>query len=231
MPAEPAAVCRAVARTYRADSSAVPALRGVDLSLPAGSITALVGPSGSGKSTLLRLLACIDRPDSGQIRIAGTEVAQLSRTGRVKLRRMRLGYVHQNPADNLLDYLTVREHLELGAALRGLRPADSQLAALLDRLALAARAGHLPRRLSGGEQQRTAIGFAAVGPPALLVADEPTGQLDHTTAGEVLAALRVLATTGVAVVAATHDPAVARQADRVVQLRDGQIVEEEPEWQ
>jgi ABC-type lipoprotein export system ATPase subunit len=219
-----------VARTYRVDRSAVPALQGVTLSLPAGSITALVGPSGSGKSTLLRLLACIDRPDAGTITIDGMEVARLSRTGRVRLRRTRLGFLYQNPADNLLDYLTVREHLALGAALRGRPRHDPQLPALLDRLGLAGRADHLPRQLSGGEQQRTAIGFAAIGSPALLVADEPTGQLDHTTAGEVLAALRVLATSGMAVVAATHDPAVSRLADQVVQLRDGQIVEEETGW-
>jgi ABC-type lipoprotein export system ATPase subunit len=222
--------CREVTRTYRVDRSAVPALRGVDLRLPAGTITALVGPSGSGKSTLLRLLACIDRPDTGTITIGGTEVAGLSRAGRVRLRRAQLGYLYQNPADNLLDYLTVREHLALGAALRGLPRQDPQLPALLDRLGLADRADHRPRQLSGGEQQRTAIGFAAIGPPALLVADEPTGQLDHTTAGEVLAALRVLATTGVAVVAATHDPAVSRLADQVVQLRDGKIVAEEAGW-
>ncbi|MPZ26181.1 MAG: ATP-binding cassette domain-containing protein [Micromonosporaceae bacterium] len=208
----------------------VPALRGVDLRLPAGSITALVGPSGSGKSTLLRLLACVDRPDSGQITIDGVEVAGLSRTRRVRLRRTRLGFLYQSPADNLLEYLTVREHLELGAALRGLSARDPQLPALLDRLGLADRADHRPRQLSGGEQQRTAIGFAAIGPPVLLVADEPTGQLDHTTADEVLAALRVLATTGMAVVAATHDPAVARLADQVLQLRDGQIVDEESTW-
>jgi ABC-type lipoprotein export system ATPase subunit len=222
--------CREVTRTYGVDGSAVPALRGVDLRLPAGSITALVGPSGSGKSTLLRLLACVDRPDSGQITIDGTEVSGLSRTRRVRLRRTRLGMLYQSPADNLLEYLTVREHLELGAALRGLSPRDPQLPTLLDRLGLADRAHHLPRQLSGGEQQRTAIGFAAIGPPALLVADEPTGQLDHTTAGEVLAALRVLATTGMAVLAATHDPAVSRLADQVLQLRDGQIVDEESTW-
>jgi ABC-type lipoprotein export system ATPase subunit len=228
-PDEPAVACRGVTRTYGVAGSAVPALRGVDLTLPPATITALVGPSGSGKSTLLRLLAGIDRPDSGTITIDGTELAGLSRAGRVKLRRTRLGFLYQNPADNLLDYLTVREHLELAAALRGLSPTDPQLATLTGRLGLAARAGHLPRQLSGGEQQRTAIGFAAVGPPALLVADEPTGQLDHTTAGEVLAALRVLATTGVAVVAATHDPAVYRLADQVVRLRDGQVIEEEEE--
>jgi ABC-type lipoprotein export system ATPase subunit len=218
--------CEAVERTYGVDGSVVPALRGVCLTLPRGTITALVGPSGSGKSTLLRLLACVDRPDAGRITIDGTEVSRLSRAGRVRLRRTRLGFLHQNPADNLLGYLTVREHLELGAALRGLRRRDPQVTALLDRLGLAGRADHRPRQLSGGEQQRAAIGFAAVGPPTLLVADEPTGQLDHATADEVIAALRVMATTGMAVVAATHDPAVARQADRVVQLRDGQITEE-----
>jgi putative ABC transport system ATP-binding protein len=226
-PAGPAVVCEGVERRYGVDGSAVAALRGVTLTLPAGTITALVGPSGSGKSTLLRLLACVDRPDAGRITIDGLEVSGMSRARRVRLRRTRLGFLYQSPADNLLEYLTVREHLVLGAALRGLRRGDPQIAALLDRLGLAGRADHRPRQLSGGEQQRTAIAFAAVGPPALLVADEPTGQLDHTTADEVVAALRVMATTGVAVVAATHDPAVARQADRVVLLRDGRIVEEE----
>jgi putative ABC transport system ATP-binding protein len=224
---QPAVVCEGVERSYGVDGSAVAALRGVSLSLPAGTITALVGPSGSGKSTLLRLLACVDRPDAGRITIDGQEVAGLSRARRVRLRRTRLGFLYQSPADNLLEYLTVREHLLLGASLRGLSRHDPQITALLDRLGLAGRADHRPRQLSGGEQQRTAIAFAAIGPPALLVADEPTGQLDHTTADEVVAALRVMATTGVAVVAATHDPAVARQADRVVQLRDGQIVEKD----
>jgi putative ABC transport system ATP-binding protein len=226
-PPRAAVVCDAVERTYGTDGSVVAALRGVSLTLPAGSITALVGPSGSGKSTLLRLLACVDRPDAGRITIDGQEVAGLSRARRVRLRRTRLGFLYQSPADNLLEYLTVREHLVLGASLRGLSPHDPQVTDLLDRLGLADRADHQPRQLSGGEQQRTAIAFAAIGPPALLLADEPTGQLDHTTADEVVAALRVMATTGVAVVAATHDPAVAGQADRVVQLRDGRIVEED----
>jgi ABC-type lipoprotein export system ATPase subunit len=215
-----------VERRYGTDGSVVQALRGVSLSLPPGTITALVGPSGSGKSTLLRLLGCVDLPDSGRITIDGTEVTELSRAGRVRLRRTRLGFLYQNPVDNLLEYLTVLEHSRLGAALRGLRPGDPQVATMLDRLGLADRSRHRPRELSGGEQQRTAIGFAAIGPPAVLLADEPTGQLDHHTAGDVLAALRVLAAAGVAVVAATHDPAVSRQADQVVQLRDGQVVEE-----
>jgi ABC-type lipoprotein export system ATPase subunit len=203
----------------------VAALRGVDLDLAPGTITALVGPSGSGKSTLLRLLACVDRPDAGTIRIAGTDVVTLSRTGRVQLRRRRLGYMFQSPADNLLGYLTVREHLELGARLRGLSVKDAQLERLLNRLGLAGRAGHRPNQLSGGEQQRVAIAFAAVGPPALLVADEPTGQLDHTTVDSVLDAFAVLAEAGMAVVAATHDTAVADRAHRLIRMRDGQVEE------
>jgi putative ABC transport system ATP-binding protein len=255
----PAVVCRDVVRFYRLDSSpggrtrdladpdvpdirpgrpdvlgggavrAVPALRGVDLDLAAGTVTALVGPSGSGKSTLLRLLACVDRADGGTIEIDGIDVGRLSRRGRVRLRRHRLGFMFQSPADNLLEYLTVRQHLELGAQLRGLSKKNGQVDELLDRLGLADRAGHLPRQLSGGEQQRVAIAFASLGPPALLVADEPTGQLDHSTVDSVLDAFEVLAATGVAVVAATHDPSVARRADRVVYLRDGRV-EEGSRW-
>lgn len=225
-----AVVCRDVTRTYRLNGSSVAALRGVSLDLAPGTVTALVGPSGSGKSTLLRLLACVDRPDGGRIDIGGTDVSVLSRAKRVRLRRTRLGFMFQNPADNLLGYLTVREHLELGARLRGLSRSDAQISVLLERLGLADRGEHLPRQLSGGEQQRVAIAFAAVGPPALLVADEPTGQLDHTTVDSVLDAFAVLARTGVAVVAATHDPAVASRADRVVQMRDGVIAEEDPRW-
>jgi putative ABC transport system ATP-binding protein len=224
-----AATCVDVHRTYRSGDSRVAALRGVDLSVPTGALTALMGPSGSGKSTLLRLLGCLDRADGGEVRVAGVDVTRLSRAARIRLRRRRIGFMVQNPADNLLDYLTVREHLSLGARLRGLAPDDPQIDLLLDRLGLDGRAGHLPRELSGGEQQRAAVAFAAVGPPALLVADEPTGQLDHATVDTVLAALRTLAETGVAVVAATHDPAVTRRADRVVQLRDG-VVEEVRSW-
>ncbi len=218
--------CRAVVRTYRLDSSRVAALRGVSLDLAAGTITALVGPSGSGKSTLLRLLACVDRPDEGSIEIGGTDVVGLSRAGRVRLRRTRVGFMFQSPADNLLGYLTVREHLQLGARLRGLSTRDRQVPELLDRMGLADRAEHRPNQLSGGEQQRVAIAFAALGPPTLLVADEPTGQLDHTTVDSVLDAFAVLAQTGTAVVAATHDPAVARRADRVVLMRDGQVADQ-----
>jgi putative ABC transport system ATP-binding protein len=210
-----------VFRTYHLDGSEVGALRGVDLTIEPGTFTALVGPSGSGKSTLLRLLGCVDRPDRGSIEIDGVETAGLSRGGRIALRRRRLGFMFQAPADNLLDYLTVRGHLRLAAQLRG--TGADQIDPLLARLGLADRERHLPKQLSGGEQQRVAIAFASLGPPALLVADEPTGQLDHSTVDSVLDAFRTMAETGVAVVAATHDPAVARRADRVVRMRDGVI--------
>ena len=228
----PAVRCRGVTRTYHLDGSDVGALRGVDLDLAPGTFTALIGPSGSGKSTLLRLLACVDRPDDGSITIDGIEAATLSRRGRQRLRRRRLGFMFQAPADNLLGYLTVRQHLRLAAQLRGVstalggssrREADGQADALLDRLGLAQRADHLPRQLSGGEQQRVAIAFASYGPPALLVADEPTGQLDHSIVDSVLDGFLAMAEAGVAVVAATHDPAVARRAHRVVHMRDGVI--------
>ena len=219
-----AVVCENVERAYHLDAGEVPALRGVDLVLPRGSFTALVGPSGSGKTTLLRLLACVDRADRGAVRIDGTDVTRLSRRRRVRLRRLRIGYMFQNPADNLLEYLTVRQHLVLGARLRGRKHFRGDVAEMLERLGLTDRADHLPHQLSGGEQQRTAIGFAALGPPAVLVADEPTGQLDHGTVESVLAAFMAMAETGVAVVAATHDPVVAERADQVIHLRDGQVV-------
>ena len=212
-----------LSRSYGGD---VQALRGVDLSLPRGSFTALVGPSGSGKSTLLRLIGCLDRADAGALTIDGVEVTRLSRRRRTRLRRRKIGFLFQAPADNLLGYLTVREHLELGAQLRGLSKRDPQVGELLEALGLADRARHRPAQLSGGEQQRVAIAFASIGTPAVLVADEPTGQLDHSTVDSVLAAFRVLASSGVAVLAATHDPAVASGADRVVTMRDGMVTDD-----
>ncbi|GAA5183166.1 ABC transporter ATP-binding protein [Rugosimonospora acidiphila] len=212
-------------RTYQLAGSEVNALRGVDLDLAPGTFTALVGPSGSGKSTLLRLLACVDRPDSGSIMIDGTEAATLSRRGRLRLRRRTLGFMFQAPADNLLDYLTVRQHLHLAAQLRGVPDGRDREDELLELLGLADRADRLPRQLSGGEQQRVGIAFASFGSPALLMADEPTGQLDHGSVDAVLDAFLAMAEAGVAVVAATHDPAVARRAHQTVRMRDG-VVEE-----
>ena len=222
---EPNVVCRNVMRSYRISADdTVPALKGVDLDLHPGTVTALIGPSGSGKSTLLRLLACVDRPDSGSILIQGRNTARLSRARRVKLRRRRLGYMFQNPADNLLDYLTVRQHLRLAAQMRGVSVRHGEADELLERLGLTSRANNLPRQLSGGEQQRAAIAFAAIGPPALLVADEPTGQLDQETGKQIMRLLRaVVRSEGVTALVATHDPALIDIADSVLNLEDGRI--------
>jgi len=212
------------ARGLRRGYGTVPALQDGTLDLAPGTFTALLGPSGSGKSTLLRLLACVDRADAGTLTIKGVDVVSLSRRARTGLRRVQLGSTFQAPPDNLLEYLTVREHLRLGARLRGPSTHDGQVDELLDALGLTTRADHLPRKLSGGEQQRVAIGFAAIGSPSLLVTDEPTGQLDRATVDAVLRAFATLTVRGTAVIAATHDASVADRADQVLTMRDGRIV-------
>ncbi|MDQ0380391.1 ABC transporter ATP-binding protein [Amycolatopsis thermophila] len=203
-------------------SESVRALSDVALSVHRGAITAVVGPSGSGKSTLLKILACLERPEEGRVWIDGTEVTALSARARRAIRRARVGYVFPDPADNLLDYLTVAEHLALAARLRG---RDTGAGRVLGTLGLEHRRDHVPRRLSGGEQQRLALAFAAVGEPAVVVADEPTAQLDRASAARAVEALRGLADRGQAVLLATHDPEVSRAADRVVELVDGRLGE------
>ena len=226
--ADPSVVaCRAVCRAYRSGGSEVPALRQVDLDLARGSFTAIVGPSGSGKSTLLRLIGCLDVPDTGTVTIDGVTVSGLSTRRRARVRSRAIGYLFQTPADNLLDYLTVRQHLRLGAQMRGARR-GADVDAFLDQLGITARATHLPRQLSGGEQQRLAIAFAAIGDPLVVVADEPTGQLGRGHADAVVAALRGLAGRGTTVVAATHDPVVWRHADRALAMRDGRLADRQP---
>ena len=212
--------CVGVTRTYPTAGAAVQALVGASVDVAAGEVTVLLGPSGSGKSTLLRIIAAVDRPDAGQVLLHGQDITALGARARRALRRRHVGYVFQDPADNLLEYLTVSEHLVLGGRLRG-REDHKEREQLLHALGLAGRADHLPRQLSGGEQQRVAVGFAVIGGPTLLVADEPTAQLDHAAGQQVLAALRSLADLGVAVVAATHDAVLAAAADTVVPVVDG----------
>jgi len=211
---------RGITHHYQTRSRPVPALNGVDVTVERGKITALVGPSGSGKSTLLRILACLERPEAGTVEVAGVETTRLAPGERRALRRAHIGYVYQDPAENLLDYLTVAEHLTLGARLRGIADDGRKL---LEILGLDDRLGHYPRRLSGGEQQRVALAFAAVGYPTLLVADEPTAQLDRAAGRRVVEALRRLSDHGHTVLVATHDPEVSEAADCIVELVDGQV--------
>jgi putative ABC transport system ATP-binding protein len=217
-------VCRDVVKTYRTATESVTALDGVTLSIPRAQVTVVVGPSGSGKSSLLRLLACVDRPDSGEVRIAGRRVDALRARARRGLRRRQVAYLFQKPGANLLPYLDAAAQVRLAAALRGARVSDGEIADLLGRLGLESRADHRPGQLSGGEQQRLAVACGVVGGPALVVADEPTAELDTAAAERVLTAMEDLAASGVGFVISSHDPRVMAIADGFVRLDHGQVV-------
>jgi putative ABC transport system ATP-binding protein len=219
LPVEPAASCSGLVKIYRTATGEIHALKGVDAAFPAAAVSAVVGPSGSGKSSLLRILAGLDRPSAGQVRIGDVRLSGLSLTRLRRLRRRLLGYVFQRPGDNLIPYLTVAEHVTLAARLRGAGDADG--AELLELLGLADRRRHLPRQLSGGEQQRLAFARAVVGDPPLVVADEPTAELDRASGAALLEAVAALAARGTGLVLATHDPAVVRLAERTLFLRHG----------
>jgi putative ABC transport system ATP-binding protein len=200
-----------VVKVYAHATSRVRALRGITLTLPAGRLTAVAGPSGSGKSTLLRLLAGMDRPTSGSVTIAGLEGA-----GAYEQRRA-VGYVFQRPSDNFVPYLTVEEHLALAGDGNG------EGRAALDRLEIAHTAGRRPAELSGGEQQRAALAQLLVAGNPMVVADEPTAELDTASAQALLASLRALVEGGTTFVVATHDPGVMAVADEVVRLDHGSV--------
>jgi ABC-type lipoprotein export system ATPase subunit len=223
--AEPAADCRDVAKVYAISDERIEALTGVDKQFPAGRVSTIVGPSGSGKSSLLRILACVDRPTGGSVRIAGQEVADLGVRRRRRLRRTSVGYIFQNPVDNLIEYLDATAQLRLAARLRG-APADpSEMDRLLTVLGLGHRASHLPVQLSGGEQQRLAFACAVIGRPAIVVADEPTAELDSASADRVLQAVHDLRDSGVAFILSSHDPRVVESADHLLRLEHGRVVE------
>jgi putative ABC transport system ATP-binding protein len=225
LPSELGVSCRGLVKQYRTAVGTVAALHGIDADFPAGQLTAVVGPSGAGKSSLLRILACVDRPTAGSVRIGGLEVARLRARARRRVRRHLVGYVFQQPGDNLLPYLDARGHLELAAWLRGgVAPGEPER--LLEALGLADRAGFRPEQLSGGEQQRLAFAAAVIGGPALVVADEPTAELDHQAGERLLEAIAGLRAAGTSLLVSSHDQAVVRAADRVVQVHDGTVVKE-----
>ncbi|MBB3676683.1 ABC transporter ATP-binding protein [Modestobacter versicolor] len=221
---QPAAVCRGVGKTYRTASESVPALVDVSLSIPRARVTVVVGPSGSGKSSLLRLLACIDSPDTGEVLVAGQRVDRLRPRARRRLRQRQVAYLFQRPGENLLPYLDAVAQVRLAASLRGAPVTESAALDLLDRLGLRERADHLPGQLSGGEQQRLAVACGVVGDPALVVADEPTAELDTAAAERVLTAMEDLAQAGVGFVLSSHDPRVMAIADGFVRLDHGRLV-------
>jgi putative ABC transport system ATP-binding protein len=217
-PSDVAVDCQEVVKTYRTRSGEVRALRGVTAAVPARSLTAVVGPSGSGKSTLLRLVAGLDRPTSGSLMVLGTDVARASGRTVRRMRQRRIGYLFQRPSDNFLPHLTVDEHLRLAAGDRADTDAD-----VLETLGIADRADHLPSELSGGEQQRAAIAVVLAAGAELVLADEPTAELDSASATDVLGAVRALVEAGVTFLVATHDPTVMRAADRLVRLDHGAL--------
>ena len=213
-----------VARTYELDGVSVPALKGVSLTIADGDYVAIIGPSGSGKSTLMHLLGALDRPTSGRLLINGKDVATLSAPEMALLRNETIGFVFQ--AFHLLPRTSALDNVALPLVYRGLgaRERRQRAQSTLERVGLGARLNHRPNQLSGGEQQRVAIARALVTEPTVLLADEPTGNLDSATGQAVLELLEQLNAEGVALVMVTHDRDIAARARRQIAMRDGEIV-------
>ena len=221
--------CRDLFKIYKRADLEVVALRGLNLSVARSELIAIVGTSGSGKSTLLNILAGLDRPSAGQVYVGDRDLLDVSERDLVQYRREEVGFVWQATARNLVPYLSVSDNIELPMALagRGAGGRRSRSGELLAELGLAGMAGRLPHQLSGGEQQRVAMAVALANEPPLLLADEPTGELDTANAEQVFEMLRGLNRTfGVTVVTVTHYPGVSRYVDRVVHIRDGRISSE-----
>lgn len=217
---------RGLKRYYRRGSETVKALDGVDIDIHTGEMVAILGPSGSGKTTLVNLLSCLDAPTSGELSLDNRPVAGLAEDHLAGVRRGTLGFIFQK--FHLIPTLTVAENVELPLMFLG-RPADRQATHdVLTSVGLANRAGHLPRELSGGEMQRVAVARALITRPKVMIADEPTGNLDKATGEAIFALLRNLVKVhGLTVILTTHNLALAYQADRIISLEDGRIVKEE----
>ena len=222
---QPGAVVRAkeVTRRYGEGETAVQALRGISLEIARGKLTAVMGPSGSGKSTLMHILAGLDKPTEGEVTIAGTEITQLNDIQLTRLRREHIGFIFQ--FFNLLPMLTARENIVLPLNLAGSESKNGWVEEVSARVGLTDRLSHRPAELSGGQQQRVAIARALVSRPTVMFADEPTGNLDSTTSGEILELLSESVTSlGQTTMMVTHDAQAAAIADRVLFLADGKIV-------
>ena len=222
-------VCEDLVRIYRGDGVEVQALQGLSLRIEAGELVALVGASGSGKSTLLGILSAQDAPTAGTVRVAGRDVGALDRAGRIDYRRRNVGFVWQQTGENLVPYLTAAENVSLPMLVAGRRKRDRvpRVRELLDLLAVGGLHDRRPHEMSGGQQQRVAIAVALANDPEVLLADEPTGQLDEATSADVLEVIRhVNAETGVTTLIVTHDRAVTDHVARTVRIRDGRVAGE-----
>jgi putative ABC transport system ATP-binding protein len=217
---------RGLRKEYGKDEALIRAVDGVDLDVPAAETLAVMGPSGCGKSTLLHLLGGLDRPTAGELRLAGQRIDRMSEKGLARLRRNAIGFVFQ--AFHLMDELTAVENVELPALLAGRSPraARQRASSLLEQVGLADRARHLPSALSGGQRQRVAIARALSNEPLVVLADEPTGNLDSEATLDVLRLFDSLHTAGQTLVIVTHDARIAATADRLISMRDGSFVDE-----
>lgn len=213
--------CRSVIKVYGTSTRRVQALRGIDLTIRRGATVALVGPSGSGKSSLLRVIAGLDQPTAGSVMIDGVDLTTVGDRRRRAMRRRLVSHVYQRPEDNLIVHLTALQQVERVALRRDIDPAAA--AAVLDQVGLSPRQGHRPSELSGGERQRLAFARAAVGAPSLIIADEPTAELDSASTRSVLAAIASLAEAGITMLIGTHDEQVLSQMTSVITMRDGTI--------
>ena len=224
--ATPVLELRAIDRTYKTSAGDLPVLRGMDLRIAPGELVGLVGPSGSGKSTLLHTAGLLERPEAGEVLLDGTDCLKLNENGRTAIRRRKIGFVYQFhhllPEFNAVDNVA----MPLMIAGKGRREARSKAASLLDEMGLAERLYHQPGQLSGGEQQRVAIARALANDPRLVIADEPTGNLDPATTERVFATLiKMVREEGAGVLVATHNLALTRHMDRVLTLKDGKLVD------
>ena len=221
--ATPIVQCENVRKTYQMGAVSVAALRGVSFDIHAGDYVSIMGPSGCGKSTLLNLLACLDRPSEGHYRLGGDDVSQLDDDALSAIRGKRLGFIFQSY--NLIQQLTVLENIEVPLYYQGRSESECRALAieLAGRVGLAERIDHRPFELSGGQQQRVAIARALVNDPLVILADEPTGNLDSTSGEEILKIFTNLNRNGKTLILVTHDSGIARHCSRTIRLRDGEI--------
>ena len=216
-----------ITRVFRMGDQAVRALNGISLDIASGEYVSIMGPSGSGKSTLLNVIGLLDRPNSGRYELDGRDVTDLSETEQARVRREKIGFVFQS--FHLVPRLTAAENIELPLMLQGLAPAErkTRVDATLDAFELRERAHHRPAELSGGQRQRVAIARATILKPTAILADEPTGNLDHRTGAEVVALLEALHDAGTTLIVVTHDRELGARAHRHIAMRDGEIVGDE----